>query len=72
MTWSGSTWVVALGIAGIFSSRCSSRLPPPRLPPRARIDATIRKALKAQGLNAVIEDVTIRGKTATKKAYGQR
>ena len=73
MTWSrGRTRVAALGITGVLlvalfvaptgASAASQR---------ARIDATIRKALKAQGLNAVIVDVTIRGKTVIKKAYGQ-
>ena len=39
--------------------------------PRARIDGLIRQALKTQGLNAVLVEVTVRGKRVIKKAYGR-
>jgi CubicO group peptidase (beta-lactamase class C family) len=38
---------------------------------RGRIDATVRQALATQGLNAVLVQVTVRGKTVIKRAYGQ-
>lgn len=39
--------------------------------PRARIDSTIREAFKANGIRAVIVQVTVDGRTVIKKAYGQ-
>jgi CubicO group peptidase (beta-lactamase class C family) len=74
MTWSvGRTRVVALGAAfaclgAFFVTQADPASAASR---KARIDATIRQAIKTQGINAVIVDVNVAGKRIIRKAYGE-
>jgi CubicO group peptidase (beta-lactamase class C family) len=74
MTWSvGQTRGAALGtaVACLAAFFVAQAEPASAASKRAQIDATIRQAIKAGGINAVIVDVTVGGKRIIRKAYGQ-